>query len=402
MAAYMQKKMQKELPAVGTSPELQQEVQEAKRSEWETVCGKQAVRIWTGPKAQEIRRKHSDRFIGSRFVVTRKEDEEGSRIKARICLQGHLDPDSHKKIESGDCHSPTLSQLGRSLMLQLLVSHHWTMNLGDIKGAFLEAWPLPERYRPLYMHMPQGGIPDVPQDAVVEVVGNLYGANDAPAQWYQAFDKAARDVGFQRSAFDNCLYYLRDSNNYLKGVLGAHVDDTMCGGEGPEYKLAIEQLRARFPYRKWRVGSGEFCGVQYTQCPESFEITSHQSDYARHLRPIALSKDRRQSKQQEACPKEITALRAIAGAANCLSLVRTWRCRPALHSRCFPSPLFLTLCTLTNLCSVRSSMPLSPSLSATFPFLLLPLLSTLMPGLPMPPNTVLRPVNFGIRKFLFG
>ena len=251
--------------------------------------------------------------------MTRKEDEEGSRIKARICLQGHLDPDFHKKIESGDCHSPTLSQLGRSLMLQLLGSHHWTMNLGDIKGAFLEAGPLPERYRPLYMHMPQGGIPDVPPDAVVEVVGNLYGANDAPAQWHQAFDKAARDVGFQRSAFDNCLYYLRDSINHLKGILGAHVDDTMCGGEGSEYKLAIEQLRARFPYRKSRVGSGEFCGVQYTLCPESFEITFHQSDYARHLRPIALSKDRCQSKQQEACPKEVTALRAFAGAANWLS-----------------------------------------------------------------------------------
>ena len=182
MAAFLQKRTQKELPPTGNDATIQAKVDEAKALEWETVAGKQAVRVWTGAKAKEIRARHADRFVGSRFVIVNKTDEDGSRIKARLCLQGHLDPDFHTKIQSGLCHSPTLSQLGKAVLLQLLVTNHWVMNLGDIKGAFLEAGPLPERFRPLYAHQPPGGVPGLPPDAVIEITGNLYGSNDAPFQ----------------------------------------------------------------------------------------------------------------------------------------------------------------------------------------------------------------------------
>ena len=306
MAAFMQKRMQKELPATGNEPQLQSEIDGAKTLEWETVCGKQAVRVWTGAEAKRIRERHPDRFVGSRFVITRKTDEDGSRIKARICLQGHSDPDFHQKILSGLCHSPTLSQMGRSVLLQLLVSNHWIMNLGDIKGAFMEAGPIPQQFRPLYAHQPAGGVPGLGSDDVIEVVGNLYGSNDAPFQWFQTFDQEAKASGFEQSTFDKCLYFFR-ANGCLTGVLGAHVDDTITGGAGPEYQAAIARLKHRFPYRKWRVGSGEFCGVMYTQDPQSFEISYQQAEYARHLRPISMTKERRQARESAATDREVNA-----------------------------------------------------------------------------------------------
>ena len=198
MAAFLQKRMQKEIPPSGNHPELQARVDEAKRVAWDTVSGKQAVKVWTGAKAQDIKHKYSHRFVGSRFVITNKADEDGSRIKARICLQGHSDPDFDEKIKSGLCHSPTLSHLGRAVLLQILVSSHWTLNLGDIKGAFLEAGELPSKFRPLYARQPQGGFSGISPEAVMEVTGYLYGANDAPYQWYNTFDQAAREVGFSK------------------------------------------------------------------------------------------------------------------------------------------------------------------------------------------------------------
>ena len=274
MAAFLQKRAQKELPATGNESELQTKIDEAKVIEWETITGKSAVRIHTGRKAGEIRSKYGHRFIGSRFVVTNKVDEEGPRVKARWCIQGHSDPDFHAKISSGDCHSPTLHQLSRAWLLQVLVSKGWDLNLGDIKGAFLEAGPIPQKYRPLFASQPPGGIPGLSPSDVIEIVGNLYGANDAPAQWYREFDAQAQAAGFQRSMFDPCLYYFRHSEQQLSGILGAHVDDTItAGGEGVEYHKAIERLKQRFKYRKWRQGSGEFCGVQYFQDPASKEIT---------------------------------------------------------------------------------------------------------------------------------
>ena len=227
MAAFLQKRMQKELPVTGNEPALQDRIEEAKSLEWETTQGKSAMRVWRGAKAREIRQKFPDRFIGTKFVVTNKVEDQGERIKARLCLQTHKDPDWGAKIASGECHSPTLSGLGRALLLQLLVSNHWVMNLGDIRGAFLEAGPLPERYRPLYAELPEGGIPGLESSAVLEITGNMYGANNAPQEWYRTFDEAAKSVGFVRSFCDNCLYFFRGSSNVLQGALGAHVDDTM-------------------------------------------------------------------------------------------------------------------------------------------------------------------------------
>ncbi|CAE7244986.1 GIP, partial [Symbiodinium sp. CCMP2456] len=119
---------------------------------------------------------------------------------------------------------------------------------------------------PLYAEQPEGGIPGLDPEDVLEVTGNMYGANNAPQEWYRAFD-----------------------------------------------------AEARFPYRKWRVGNGEFCGVVYSQDQATFEITFQQKEYARHLRPIALTKERRKDREALATPKEVAALRAVNGAANWLS-----------------------------------------------------------------------------------
>ena len=158
------------------------------------------MKIWSGQKAQNIKEKQSDRFTGRRFVIVEKSEDGNKRIKARWCLQGHLDPDFEDKINSGVCQSPTLPQLARTLALQVLASKRWTMCLGDIKGAFLEAGPLQPKFRPLYAKQPQGGTPGVHPDDVIEVIGNVYGSNDAPFNWYQTFDQAAQEIGFQKES----------------------------------------------------------------------------------------------------------------------------------------------------------------------------------------------------------
>lgn len=340
LSAFLQKRMQRELPLSGNDPELQRQIDDAKRVEWQTLCDKQAVRVHTGQKAQLLRDKHPSRFIGSRYVVVHKTEDESSRVKARWCLQGHLDPDASEKIQSGLCHSPTLSQNARALILQVLAIKGWMLCLGDIKGAFLEAGPLKPQFRPLFAKQPAGGIPGINPQDVIEVLGNVYGANDAPFNWYHTFDEGVRSIGFERSQFDNCLYYLRDSNQQLCAVLGAHVDDTIIGGSGPTYDKAVSALRAKFPYRKWRTGGGEFCGITYHQDPKTFEISYQQSEYARHLRPINLTKERVRDKEAYATDKEIAALRAVNGAANWLSSqTRPDLCiQTSMSQQCFPKP----------------------------------------------------------------
>ena len=124
--------------------------------------------------------------------------------------------------------------------MQIIASMQWNLQLGDIKSAFLEAGQLEERWRPLYAQQPPGGIPGVPPDAVIEILGNVYGQNDAPASWFSTFSAAAVDIGWKPSSFDPCLFTLRSKHSdSLIGIMGVHVDDTALGGEGEEFEAAV-------------------------------------------------------------------------------------------------------------------------------------------------------------------
>ena len=84
--------------------------------------------------------------------------------------------------------------------MQAVASFQWDLQLGDIKGAFLEAGPLDPRFRPLYAHQPPGGIPGLPADCVIEGLGNAYGQNDAPAAWFREFNTVATSTGWRQKA----------------------------------------------------------------------------------------------------------------------------------------------------------------------------------------------------------
>ena len=358
IAAHIQKKTNKELPHSGNPTSLQSLVNESKSLEWNTILEKGAVKIHYGRKAQAIREKFPQRFIGSRFVITRKPLEEGTQIndsdpstykvKSRWCLQGHLDPDLEQKAMDGMLQSPTLSQPSRVLLMQVLASYGWDMQLGDIKGAFMEAGELDAKYRPLFARPPAGGIPNVPHDAVIEVVGNVYGQNDAPASWFRTFDSEAKAAKWIPSKFDPCLYTLRDADGSLAGVMGVHVDDVALGGMGPTFQKSIDHLKSRFPFRKWRLGTGEFCGAFYKQDPRSKEISMSQQQFAEAMKPAFVPKGASPDKPLESA--QIRVLRGINGSLNWIAN----QSRPdlsvqtSLSQQCFPNPTINDLRNANN------------------------------------------------------
>ena len=352
MSEYIKKKMSKELPHSNNPKELQDMVDEGKKAEWKTITSKpNAVKIHYGSRAEQIRRDFPDRFIGSRFVITRKPIEEGQAVdpndwntftvKGRWCLQGHLDPDLEAKAEQGLLKSPTLSQIGRMTLMQLISSKKWDLQLGDIKGAFLEAGPLDPKYRPLYASQPAGGIPGLPQSAVIEVCGNVYGQNDAPAAWFREFADFVKSIGWCQSKFDQCMFTLRDPKNpkNMIAIMGVHVDDTALGGDQnhPAFQECLRKLKERFPYRKWRINEGEFCGAWYSQGKDK-SIRMNMQGFAQKIRPVNIPKG--VPPETPLTPQQIKILRAVNGSMNWLSS----QSRPdlsvqtSLSQQSFPGP----------------------------------------------------------------
>ena len=84
-------------------------------------------------------------------------------------------------VGSASTQPPTVSQLGRMLSCQMIVSNGWNLQLEDIRGAFLEADALGKKQGPLCSSLPPGRIPGVPDGAVILILGNIYGLNDAPS-----------------------------------------------------------------------------------------------------------------------------------------------------------------------------------------------------------------------------
>ena len=99
-------------------------------------------------------------------------------------------------------------------------------------------------------------------------------------------------------------------------MLGVHVDDTALGGSGPEFRLAVEKLRAPFPCRKWQwcINSGEFCGAFYDQDPKTKAIRMSMKNCAEKLRPANIKRGVPPNTPLDALQQR--TLRAINGSLN--------------------------------------------------------------------------------------
>ena len=217
---------------------------------------------------------------------------------------------------SGATQSPTVSQLGRKLSCQMIVSNGWDLQLGDIRGAYLEADALDRKKGSLYSSLPPGGIPGVPDGAVILIVGHIYGLNDAPQRWWKNF-AVMTSTGFTRSTFDVCVYSLRSTAGSLEGILCVHVDDTTCGGSGPLF--ALLKLRHRFPFRKWQVGEGMFCGSKYVQNKATKEIMITQTEFAAKIVKNPMSAWRKKMREDLADKAEIHASCGQSGSVSWLA-----------------------------------------------------------------------------------
>ena len=50
----------------------------------------------------------------------------------------------------------------------------------------------------------------------------------------------------------------------LQMLVGAHVDDLMCGGEGPEWEAAIKTLVSGLKFGDRKYPPFTYCGTDYT------------------------------------------------------------------------------------------------------------------------------------------
>lgn len=297
-----------------TAPEDVEKVNKGKIAEWEKLMKHRAIRCVEGPEATKIRNgPDAKRIMDSRFVKTRKAAADGTKtgdIKCRWVIKGFQDPDIDTLLRQ----SPTLTADGLAVTLQIISSMRWYLNICDIEGAFLQGGQYERPQGKIYARIPKKGVPNVSNDCLVELTKCVYGLIDAPLQWWNCFTKCLTELGMRQSELDPCCFrYYHDHE--LHGVLALHVDDMVLGGSHVFMQNVVKKMREKFPFKHWITQRGEFLGRQLEQ-KDDFSIVIDQASYARKVKTIEISKERRKEKDSPVNEKEKQQLRAVLGAAN--------------------------------------------------------------------------------------
>lgn len=256
------------------------------------------------------------RILGMRWVLVWKNitDEDGvvtgQKAKARLIVKGFEDPDLLKVPRD----APTLSVLGRNLILSICSMRNWKLSLGDIETAFLNSDPT-EESREIYSDPPKDvkDMLGMNEKQLFRIRKALYGLLNVPRRWMEKLSQELRKLGWIPCALDNCVWRLFDGDR-LTGVLGIHMDDVVCGGEGHVYDESIKRLQAVFPFGSWKEPNKEkvvFCGCELSQDQNGIQLK--QERYALGINEINLSKERKQSLEDDASPDEKKALRGLLG-----------------------------------------------------------------------------------------
>ena len=206
---------------------------------------------------------------------------DSRKAKARLVVRGYTDPD----LTSHRAESPTLSKVGRHIMLHLCASNKWTPEVGDVKTAFLQGehgedernvYAEPDgSTKPLFGLMP---------DEVLKLTGSVYGLRTAPKVWFQKVAKDLKSLGFRQHQLDPCMFMKFDDAGTLIGFIGVYVDDfLLCGNIVNKLWLeARATAKALYTWGKWETGNFTLCGVQYTQRKDK-SIVLNQKEYCMKL-----------------------------------------------------------------------------------------------------------------------
>ena len=284
-------------------------------------------------------------IVPMRFLLTYKEDEP----KARVILQGFKHRDV---LESKlDTESPTLSRLGKYLLVVMTCQLRWKLGTMDVKSAFLQADYIHHKVE-LYgepsadMRRLLAEMVGLQEHQVMQMTKPAFGDVRAPKQWNDTADKAmVTDACFLKHKLDGCLYlsyrlahkddepyrvFTMDGNNYIvDGVIGLHVDDIIAAGENfyksedavePQGKPQCFAERMHILLNRFKFGSinyednQTFCGCQMKQSLDFSTVTFGLEKYIRQIKPLTVEKCRKANPDEKATDKEVSQLRGILGA----------------------------------------------------------------------------------------
>lgn len=144
----MKKMLDKKVPYDKIRPQDMPEYQKAIRKEWDSWLQYGSCKVLSLKESRKIEQELPKGILPSRLVMRNNNpglvSENGQplplKAKARLCIAGHLCPDTvHGDVQMD---SPTIERISTTLFLNYVVCNGWFKNwyIGDISNVFLQVY----------------------------------------------------------------------------------------------------------------------------------------------------------------------------------------------------------------------------------------------------------------------
>ena len=346
-------KKRKELQMNQVTNDNKEKFRKAMQKEIDTNMKSGAYSILGREESEKIRRDKPEKILKSRYVFTEKPLEQQDVEKATkegILLESADLPGPHKAkarhvmkgfsevgAEDLDSTTPQVAKESAFFVLQIITSLRWELGHLDFTQAFHSGDRIE---RELYAELPTEGVPGVHQRQLLKLNKTCYGLTDGPYAWYQHVSRILKELGYQKSRADPCLFYLFNDKEEIEGIIGLATDDMIHGG-GKRHWRNMNWLKSSYQMGKFTTGSGTFTGKQI-QVNNDGSMTVHQKNYIENnIQPIPIDRDRKVRKYNRCTEEEKGQLRTLIGGLSWVSK----ECRPdiagrvALLQQTMPTPM---------------------------------------------------------------
>ncbi len=163
---------------------------------WKDAMNKELNCLVKNKTWKLVKRPENKKILDLKWVYTNKSN---NRKKARLVARGFQQTEILE-----DLYSPVARIQTLKLLLSYCCQNRLIIMQMDVETAFLNGYVKSE----VFVKQPPGY--DDGTDKVCKLEKALYGLRESPRDWYECFDDFMKELRFQKSESDYCLYILHE------------------------------------------------------------------------------------------------------------------------------------------------------------------------------------------------
>jgi len=256
------------------------------------------LQCWKLNNVFEEVKDEGQKCVSTRWVCSLKSTPNGIIPKARLVARGFEEYNNDLQKDSPTCAHESLR-----LIMAVTAQRQWQLHSMDIKTAFLQGQPMD---REVFIRPPK----EANCDGVWLLNKCVYGLSDASLHWYKKVKSVMTEQGAFMSKVDPTVFYWKDKEDTVMGILACHVDDFIWSGNR-DFDKIMNNIRTIFQVGKEDEHAFKYCGINLTS--NGSEIFLDQNRYTDNISPIYVDPTRALEKDSPLVEREIHSLRSKVG-----------------------------------------------------------------------------------------